>query len=49
MGPLLPEAEGVEQLIVDSLHDLTDRGYPASELSGPASLFGVTLGLASLG
>ena len=29
MGPLLPQAEGVKQLVVDRLYDLTNAGDPA--------------------
>ena len=28
MGTLPPQAEGVEQLVVDALHYLADRGHP---------------------
>ena len=31
VGPLLPQTEGVEELIVDTLHDLTDGGDPSPE------------------
>src|SRR5215204_4470665 len=43
VGPLPPEAQGVEELIVDCLHDLTDRGNPPPQALGPG-LSGVSLG-----
>jgi hypothetical protein len=42
---LFPEAEGVEQLLVDGLYDLADPGYPASQALRPR-LSGVTFGWA---
>src|SRR5215212_2633824 len=44
MGPLPPQAEGVEQLVVGALHDLADGGHPPPEALGPASLFRVPFG-----
>src|SRR5918995_6996009 len=44
MGPLPPEAEGVEQLLVDALHDLADARDPPPQTFGPASLAGVAFG-----
>src|SRR5215208_5046364 len=44
MRPLLPEPEGVEQLIVDALYNLADCGYPPPQAFGPASLAGVAFG-----
>src|SRR5215213_12027554 len=41
--PLLPQAEGVEQLVVDRLYDLTNAGDPPPEPLGPG-LLGVALG-----
>jgi hypothetical protein len=35
MGPLPPEAEGVEELVVDTLHNLTYSGHPPSQALGP--------------
>src|SRR5918995_1532411 len=35
MGPLPPQAEGVEQLVVGALHDLADGGHPPPEALGP--------------
>src|SRR3954468_7070586 len=46
MGPLPPQTESVEQLIVDALYDLTDAGYPAPEQLGPYFTAGVALGRA---
>jgi hypothetical protein len=43
VGPLLPQAEGVEQLVVDRLYDLTNAGDPPPEPLGPR-LLGVALG-----
>src|SRR5215211_2131183 len=43
VGPLLPQAEGVKQLVVDCLYDLTNAGDPLPEPLGPG-LFGVALG-----
>jgi len=36
--PLPVKAEGVEKLLVDTLYDLRDGGYPSPESLGPASL-----------
>jgi hypothetical protein len=44
VGPFPPEAEGVEQLVVDRFHDLADGGDPPPQVFGPASLSGVALG-----
>src|SRR5215211_6062306 len=41
---LPPEAEGVEELVVNRLDDLTHPCNPPSKTLGPASLFGVSLG-----
>jgi hypothetical protein len=38
VGSLLPEPEGVEQLVVDRLHDLTDAGDPPPQALGPGLL-----------
>ena len=45
VGPLPPQTESVEQLIVDALHDLTDAGHPAPQALGPY-LAGVAFGRA---
>ncbi len=44
VGPLSPEAKGVEELVVDALDDLADACYPTSASLGPASLAAVALG-----
>src|SRR5918994_2995953 len=44
MGPLPPEAEGIEELVVDRLHDLAYSSYPSSQALGPVPLAGVALG-----
>jgi hypothetical protein len=44
VGTLPPEAEGIEELVVDHLHDLTEPGHPPPQAFGPASLLGVALG-----
>jgi hypothetical protein len=44
VGTLPPEAEGIEELVVDRLHDLTEPGHPPPQAFGPASLLGVALG-----
>ena len=44
MGPLPPEAEGVEELVVDALYDLADGGHPAPQSLGPVLLAGVVFG-----
>src|SRR5918995_2329425 len=43
-GTLPPKSEGVEELVVDRLHDLTEGSQPPPQTLGPASLFGVALG-----
>src|ERR671927_494872 len=43
MGPRPPEAEGVEELVVDRLHDLADAGDPPPQALGPY-LRGVAFG-----
>src|SRR5215210_2215898 len=43
VGPLPPQAESVEQLIVDAFDDLTEPGHPPPEPLGPG-LSGVALG-----
>jgi hypothetical protein len=35
MGPLPPQAKGVEELVVGDLYDLADRGYPSPQMLGP--------------
>src|SRR5215204_100220 len=44
MGSLSPEAEGVEEFVVDALNNLADGSHPPPELLGPASLAGVSFG-----
>src|SRR5918994_272029 len=44
MGTLPPRSKGVEELVVDVLHDLTEGSQPPPQTLGPASLFGVALG-----
>jgi hypothetical protein len=44
MGPLPPEAEGVEELVVDALDDLADAGHPSSQSLGPTPLAAVAFG-----
>src|SRR5215216_3931828 len=44
MGTLPPQTEGIEELLVDSLHDLTEGSHPLPQTLGPASLLGVALG-----
>src|SRR5215208_6065829 len=39
--PLPPEAEGVEEFVVDALHDLADGSYPSPQALGPAPLAAV--------
>src|SRR5215218_11149999 len=41
MGPLPPEAEGIEELVVDRLDDLAYSSYPSSQALGPVPLAGV--------
>jgi hypothetical protein len=43
VGPLLPQTEGVKQLVVDRLYDLTNAGDPPPQALGPG-LLGVALG-----
>jgi hypothetical protein len=43
VGTLPPEAEGVEEFVVDRFDDLTYPGYPPPKRLGPG-LFGVALG-----
>src|SRR5919112_5744897 len=43
VGTLAPKPEGVEQLVVDRLYDLTNAGDPSPEPLGPG-LLGVALG-----
>jgi hypothetical protein len=44
VGPLLPQAEGVKQLVVDPLYNLTNASDPPPQALGPASLLRVALG-----
>jgi hypothetical protein len=44
MGSLSPEAEGVEEFVVDALNNLADGSHPPPELLGPAPLAGVSFG-----
>ena len=44
VGPFPPEAEGVEQLVIDDFYDLADGGDPPPQAFGPAPLSGVALG-----
>jgi hypothetical protein len=43
VGTLSPEAEGIEELVIDRLDDLTDGGYPPPQTLAPGP-FGVALG-----
>jgi hypothetical protein len=43
VGTLSPEAEGIEELVIDRLDDLTDGGYPPPKTLAPGP-FGVALG-----
>jgi hypothetical protein len=43
---LPPEAQGVEELLVDAFYDLADGGHPSPQLLGPAPLAAVALGRA---
>ena len=43
VGTLSPEAEDIEELVVDCLDDLTDGGHPPPQTLGPGP-FGVALG-----
>lgn len=43
VGPLSPQTEGVEELVVDRLHDLADAGDPSPQALGPY-LTGVAFG-----
>src|SRR5215212_1098264 len=44
MGPLPPQTEDVEELVIDRLHDLADSGHPPPQALGPAPLAGVAFG-----
>jgi hypothetical protein len=44
VGSFSPEAESVEQLILDTFDDLTYPGYPPPQALGPPGLLGVALG-----
>ena len=44
MGPLPPEAEGIEELVVDRLDDLAYSGHPSSHALGPVPLASVSFG-----
>jgi hypothetical protein len=44
MGPLSPEAECIEQLIVDALHDLANASHPLPQGLGPTPLARVSFG-----
>jgi hypothetical protein len=44
MGPLPPQAEDIEELLVDTLDDLTYSSHPPPELFGPALLARVPFG-----
>ena len=44
MGPLPPQAEGIEELLVDALDDLANARYPPPQALGPASLARVAFG-----
>src|SRR5215218_11368377 len=35
MGPLPPQAKGVEQLLIGALYDLADGGHPSPQMLGP--------------
>jgi hypothetical protein len=43
MGTLPPQTEGIEELVVDRLHDLTEGSHPLPQTLGPGH-FGVALG-----
>jgi hypothetical protein len=43
VGALPPQAEGVEEIVIHRLYDLTYPGNPPPKRLGPG-LFGVTLG-----
>jgi len=43
VGPLPPQTEGVEELVVDALHDLADASDPPPQTLGPY-LVGVAFG-----
>ena len=43
VGTLPPQAEGIEELVIDRLDDLTYPGNPPPKRLGPG-LFGVALG-----
>ena len=38
VGPLLPQTEGVKQLVVERLYDLTNAGDPPPQALGPGLL-----------
>jgi hypothetical protein len=44
MGSLPPEPEGVEELVVETLHYLADARDPPPQAFGPASFAGVAFG-----
>jgi hypothetical protein len=44
MGPLSPETKGVEEYVVDALHNLTYSGHPLPQALGPAPLAAMALG-----
>jgi len=44
IGPLPPQAEDIEELLVDTLHDLTYSSHPPPELFGPGLLARVSFG-----
>ena len=48
MGALPPEAEGVEELVVDAFDDLAYSGHPSPQALGPAPLAAVGLGRVEL-
>ena len=47
MGPLPPQTEGVEELVVDALHDLAYASDPPPQALGPY-LQGVAFGWAEI-
>jgi hypothetical protein len=44
MGPLPPEVEGIEELVIDRLDNLAYSSNPSSQALGPVPLAGVALG-----
>ncbi len=46
VGPLPPQAKGIEKFVVDTLYDLADGGHPAPQALGPHHLAGVAFGWA---